>query len=173
MELWKCIKGHEERYEVSNFGNIRSLDRVVTDVNGKIRKVKGRDMKKTVNNAGYYVVNIGKGNLQLVHRLVGEAFIYNDRDDRDCINHIDGNKLNNHHSNLEWVTKGENNIHSHENNLSNVKKPIRGTNLKTGEIIDFESARQAEREVGVSYRLISATCNGRQKSAGGYRWEFI
>jgi len=57
------------------------------------------------------------------HRLVAQAFLQNDEpEEKTLVNHIDGDKLNNHKDNLEWVTPSENNYHAYETNLSTGKK---------------------------------------------------
>lgn len=60
-----------------------------------------------------------KNKILTVHREVAKAFIHNDKN-KCCVNHIDGDKLNNNVKNLEWVTHSENNIHSYKNKLSKI-----------------------------------------------------
>ena len=98
-EEWKWIKGYENYYQVSNFGNIR---------NSRLKI-----MKYFINNSGYYCIKLSKHNKSshfLVHRLVLETFTT--KEPNKEVNHIDENKLNNHLSNLEWVTSKENKQHS-------------------------------------------------------------
>lgn len=98
-EIWKDVKGYEDLYEVSNFGNLRNKDKTP---------------KKITNNRGYYVAKFCKGGVAKqvkVHRLVGEAFIPNP-ENKPFINHIDCNTLNNLPSNLEWCTPAENSKHA-------------------------------------------------------------
>ena len=68
-------------------------------------------------------VRIGnrKNKILTVHREVAKAFISNPYN-KCCVNHIDGNKLNNNVNNLEWVTHSENNFHSYRNELSKVSE---------------------------------------------------
>lgn len=100
-------------YLISDEGNIYGLK------SGKIRK-------KNVNHEGYYFVNISYGSRQKkkcikVHRAVAENFLDNPNQ-LPQVNHIDGNKLNNNVSNLEWVTAKENIKHAFENNLIKDRK---------------------------------------------------
>lgn len=74
-----------------------------------------RELTYTLNNRGYYSVGIRR-KTYMVHRLVAQAFIPNP-ENKPCVNHIDGNKLNNHVSNLEWCTVQENNLHARQTGL--------------------------------------------------------
>lgn len=109
-EIWKDIEGFEG-YQVSNLGNVRSLDRVVVNSLGHNCHYKGRYMSKHKDNKGYLRASIGsKDNLKLrpIHRLVALAFIDNP-DNKPEVNHIDEDKTNNNVNNLEWTTTKENN----------------------------------------------------------------
>ena len=74
-----------------------------------------RELTYTLNNRGYYSVGIRR-KTHMVHRLVAQAFIPNP-ENKPFVNHIDGNKLNNHVSNLEWCTVQENNLHARQTGL--------------------------------------------------------
>lgn len=116
-EIWKPIKDFEDSYEVSNKGRVRSLDRFVSQWNGRqnINRVqKGKIMNPACNGIGYLQVKLskeGKYVSKYVHRLVIETFYYESGLD---VNHIDHNKTNNILSNLEYVTKSENQNKSRE-----------------------------------------------------------
>ncbi len=110
MEVFKKIKESDE-YLVSSYGNVKSLK-----FNREII------LKNLLTDTGYYAVNIwvnGKNLRRKVHRLVAQAFLENDNN-KKTVNHIDGNKLNNHVSNLEWSTYSENHKHAYKIGL---KKP--------------------------------------------------
>lgn len=115
-EEWRPIPGYEELYEVSNKGNVRSLDRKVWNGNGFYLK-KGRILKKSKTTTGYWKVELydkGRGRKsKKVHRLVAKAFIPKIKD-KNLINHIDGNPLNNNVENLEWCSQSENMEHAYE-----------------------------------------------------------
>lgn len=115
MEIWKPIKGYEKLYEVSNKGNVRSVDRYcktnIKNVNKRL--IKGKILNKNLKRNGYYTVDLskdGKVKTTLIHRLVAETFIDNSKGLK-YVNHIDSNRKNNDCSNLEWVTSSENRIH--------------------------------------------------------------
>ena len=106
QEQWKPIQEFNGEYEVSNLGRVRSMKRYCGMV--------GRIMPQTIQRTGYYAVTFHMNNkayCRKVHRLVIEAFTPNP-DSLPCINHIDGNKLNNHVSNLEWCTYQANMQHA-------------------------------------------------------------
>ena len=87
----------------------------ITECGEIINKHNGHVVKPQVNGKGYLRVSIGK-KLEFVHRLVAEKYVPNS-ENKPQVNHIDGNKLNNSASNLEWVTNQENRDHAVANNL--------------------------------------------------------
>lgn len=112
--MWKNIKGYEGYYQVSNFGNVRSLTREVLKSNGGSVVLLGQQMTKMKNADGYLHVKLSKdgtGKNKAIHRLVINAF--NPIDDKNMeVNHIDLNRENNRLDNLEWKTHIENVRHS-------------------------------------------------------------
>ena len=114
-EVWKDIQGYEGLYKISNFGNIKSKS--------------GIFKKQFISFKGYLRIklsNNGEYKSYTVSRLVATAFIPNP-ENKPEVNHIDGNKLNNNISNLEWTTKSENAIHAFKNGLRKTNfKPKRG-----------------------------------------------
>lgn len=118
MEKWKDVFGYEGLYQVSDAGRVRSLDINRVDKLGRKLKKKGRILKG-IEVMGYLKVNLWKGGvmkIHAVHRLVAIAFIPNP-EGKPQINHKDGNKENNHVSNLEWCTHSENTRHAYDNDL--------------------------------------------------------
>lgn len=106
MEIWKSIVGYEGLYEVSNLGNVRSVDRYVNHPKGGLSLRKGKLLQPNKNHQGYYCVLLSKScktENRRVHRLVAEAFIPNP-DNLPQINHKDEDKSNNIVTNLEWCT---------------------------------------------------------------------
>lgn len=115
VEVWKNFN---DSYQISSHGRVRSLDRVLKKKDGYSYHVKGKVLIQMDNGVGYAQVSLGrKYNAMAVHRLVGKLFIPNPTR-KKTINHKDGNKKNNHFSNLEWSTYRENNIHARATGLN-------------------------------------------------------
>lgn len=117
IEVWKDIPWHEGKYQVSNFGSVRSLDRIIYYKDGRHRPAKGKILSSG-NPEKYKTVSLGLKNSKDVHRLVAEAFCFKSNEEKNSVNHIDGNKHNNHYKNLEWVTPKENNQHAVKTKLN-------------------------------------------------------
>lgn len=116
MEEWRKIEGLDGCYEISSYGRVRSLDRVLV-VNGQNRFYKGKVLKPFANWNGYLKIVVaykGKDHRLSIARLVAQHFVDNP-DDKPEVNHIDFNKTNNHVSNLEWVSREENLSHAQAN----------------------------------------------------------
>lgn len=125
-EEWRPVKGYEGFYEVSNKGNVRSLDRK----SGRYVR-KGRWLRPFLvpDENGYKHVCLsayGVREQKAVHRLVAEAFVRNP-DNKPQVNHIDENKLNNTADNLEWVTQQENLSYSNKGPASKKGKLLHGS----------------------------------------------
>jgi hypothetical protein len=123
MEIYKDIQGYEGYYQVSNLGNVRSLDRKVNHPKGGLSLRKGFLLKPEMTFFCYFRVPLSKNKTKKrvsIHRLVAETFIPN-INNKSEVNHIDGNKTNNKIENLEWVTSRENIHHYHlSNGVKNV-----------------------------------------------------
>jgi hypothetical protein len=110
VEVWKPIPGFSENYLASSLGRIKSIGRYVKCRAG-FRLIKDKILRD-YNSPGFYkVISFGPRKTRFVHRLVSQAFHENPENKR-CVNHIDGNKLNNRADNLEWATFSENELHS-------------------------------------------------------------
>lgn len=162
MEIWKDIKGYEGLYQVSNYGQVRSVERVCyrSLPSGTIRKCiqKGRIIKPIINPGSRkgvlprYQVGLSKEckvKSKQVHRLVAETFL--GCTDEQEVNHKDGNPLNNHIDNLECVSRNENIKHAFDNHLYSTSKIVLVFNRITKELIgEFRSITKASEFVGVS-----------------------
>lgn len=151
-EIWKDVVGYEGIYQVSNFGNVKSLDCYFKQNNQwgqHIHKHKGRVLKPVPTWNGRLRVDL-RGKLYQVHRLVAMHFIQNE-DAKKEVNHIDGNPANNCVSNLEWITHSENLIHAHKNGL--IKMP------KGKDHFHHRGARKViDTSTGIVYNCVKDAC---------------
>lgn len=179
MELWKDVKGYDGKYQVSNLGNVRSVDRTFTNACGVVVTRKGTILKPRVNRNGYMRVTMHKGgkvNTEVIHRCVAVAFIPNP-EELPQVNHKDGNKRNNNVSNLEWCTSMENMHHAAQKGLRNnaleyaksARKAVIATNLETGEETFYESVHAAERVFG---RHVTNVLQGTRGKTKGHTFRF-
>lgn len=131
-EKWSPIKEYEDYYAISNFGNVKSVERKVKNRNG-YRIVKERILKPSISNKGYYLVALsknGKSHTLAIHKMVMEHF-NRCAFDYEVINHIDHNKLNNNISNLEYITQKENVKDAWNNGLcENIRKQAKNNIIK-------------------------------------------
>ena len=150
-----------ENYEVSNLGKVRNMK-------------TGKILKPILRRDGYLVLCLYGHNKQkhlLLHRIIATAFVDNP-DEKPCVNHIDENKTNNDLSNLEWCTAKENLVHGTRMKriAEKLSQKVIQLDLNDNVLSEFESMHQAERETGVTLSSISSCCNGKLKSAGGFKW---
>ena len=109
IEVWKDIQGFEGHYQVSSFGNVKSLARMRIGKGGSLSPLKERVMSLKLSKTGYYIVGLCKGGEKThpsVHRLVAKAFS-KEVEGKETVNHIDGVKTNNNIYNLEWADHSE------------------------------------------------------------------
>lgn len=116
MEKWRDIPGYDGMYQVSSHGRVRSWKRH----QGKPgKRANPLTLKQTKSTPGYLKVNLWKKGVRktgVIHRLVAELFIPNP-ENKEYINHLDGDKHNNHVDNIAWCTASENLIHAYEEGL--------------------------------------------------------
>ena len=109
-EIWKDIQGYEGFYQISNLGNVKSLERVIDKGNGILQHRKERIMNKRESVDGYYIakLNVNKKSKSIaIHILVARHFIDNPNNYPE-VNHKDCNRRNNQVDNLEWCTHQQN-----------------------------------------------------------------
>ena len=172
MEIWKDIKGYEGRYQISNFGRIKS-----------IWKTTSKILKCAKKPSGYMVCTLSKNGIfkyYRVHRLVADAFIPN-VENKPQVNHINGIKTDNNVDNLEWCTAKENIHHSFKVGLSKGRRDAQNTSSKKIRqysldgifVKEWESGMQIQRELGFNNSAVSACCLRKTKQAYGYIWRHI
>ncbi|WP_399552352.1 NUMOD4 motif-containing HNH endonuclease [uncultured Microbacterium sp.] len=108
--IWKPVVGYEGAYEVSDTGQVRSLDRLVTYSDGRIVKYKGRVIRQKFGH-NYMRVGLslaGRTDSWCVHRLVADAFHEPKPNPQAVVRHLNGDHLNNRAENLRWGTAAEN-----------------------------------------------------------------
>lgn len=107
-EVWKAIEGYEDKYEVSNLGEVRSISRPMVTVHGGEYMYKGRVLKNSPDVYGYRRVTLSdldcKQKVHKVHILVASTFIENTDSNAIHATFIDGDKSNLRVDNLEWVS---------------------------------------------------------------------
>jgi len=159
-EIWKPIKSFEGIYEVSNFGNVKSVSRAKKFNNAYMEvtfQTKERLLSPCVRG-GYLRVRLQSSECKKmfsVHRLVAEAFIEN-TEGKKTINHIDANKTNNHVSNLEWNTILENVRHARNKGLF-PKLVLTDTHKKA--LVESCSRKVVDSSTGKTYDSIKQAAN--------------
>lgn len=157
---WIEINEHP-RYLVSNTGRIWD-------------RLRDRELGQTSDRAGYLRVKIAYGSDRWtvsVHRLVAGTFFDVDIEEYE-VNHIDGDKTNNHISNLEICNRSENMKHAYSMGLVHVPKELAVRCIETGQ--EFRTMREAARAIGVSdHKSILRVVDKPQYSARGFHFESI
>lgn len=165
--IWKTIAGTDGEYHVSDTGLVKTTK-------------TGRILRPSVSRHGYERVCLFKMDRERryrVHRLVAMAFIPNP-DNLPQVNHKDGNKRNNHVSNLEWITNEDNMHHAKEHGLragherfcESKKKRVIATNIASGERIVFDSILAARKTIGTCH--VQEVLKGIRQQAKGYTFAF-
>lgn len=172
IEEWRPVVGFEGRYEVSNVGNVRSLDRkVFHKETNSFHQIKGKTLKLRLDGKGYPFVSLGKGssNQKRVHRLVAEAFIPNPYN-KKYIDHINTVRTDNRVENLRWVSASENLCNPIS--LARRSKRVKQIDPETGIVIKiWPSVSSVERAFNT--KNVSACCRGIYKTVKGFSWKHV
>lgn len=178
MEIWKDINGYEGLYQVSNEGRVKSFYR------NKILNLKGHPYVQLT------LCKNGKKEYPLLHRIIWETF-NGDIPEGIQVNHHDENKENNALWNLELMTPEANINYGNRNKkvsekMKGIKPSIKAIQKSKdlfsqkvyqynldGELVGvYPSMMEAERETKTRSGNISKCCNGKSKTANGYKWSF-
>lgn len=192
-EVWKPIMGFEGLYEVSNYGRVKSLERIVKGYHG-LYKLKERILKLFYSRyVGVKLSKDGCNSFHSIHRMMAEAFLPNPHN-YQCVNHKDEDRYNNFiwvnedgsvdpdKSNLEWCTQKYNvNYGTGIERCSNARKnnpkkstPILQFSLSGDLIKEYPSIAEAHRQTGINKGNIGECCryNKKYTHAGGFIWRF-
>ena len=162
--MWKEVKDFEGLYLISDGGKIQSLH--------KWRGAEPKLKEPYLGKRGYYVVDLSKKQYRKnakVHRLVAQAFIPNP-DNKPQVNHIDGNKLNNNVSNLEWCTDKENKQHARKSGLSADYDYKNAPKLTEDIARQIKYAEGYHREIAVRFNVGVSTVTHIKR---GSRWNHV
>lgn len=190
QEIWKDISSYEGRYQVSNYGRVKSYGFNKTTSSGGNYITKPQLLKSWINTLGYVKVGLtiktgAKSKHYSVHRLVGEAFIDNP-DNKPQINHKNGIRHDNRVENLEWSTASENVQHSFDvlrrvftrNNNGRVGK-LHHSSIKIdcydseGNFIKtFYGVAEASRELSITQHKIYSCLKAKYKYAENLNFKY-
>lgn len=169
MEEWRNIEGYSD-YMVSNLGRVKSL-----------KYNKEKILKPATHTKGYLCVALCKNSKMQtfkVHRLVAQAFIPN-TDNLPQVNHINEDKSDNRVDNLEWCDASYNinygtGIQRRSTTNTNGKraKTVYQYTIDGEFVAEYPSVNEIERQLGYRIGNIWSCCNGRYKSAYGYKWSY-
>lgn len=154
-EIWKPIKGFAG-YQVSNFGRVRTYNKVTYTARHGVRHWRNRILVQKLRKDNCLQVNLwrdGKSITHYVHRLVAEAFLGEASSDM-TVNHKDGNRQNNHIDNLEWLSREDNIRHGFDNDFYSIQKHCELTNMN-GKTYYFQSLSQASKFLNRNVGYIS------------------
>lgn len=174
-EIWKDIKEYYGLYQVSNIGNVKSLN--------YRRSGEEKILRPMVDRGGYLQVELwrnGKCKRLLVHRLVLMTFAPIDNMKKLEVNHKDENKKNNNLDNLEWCDKSYNNNYGSRTQRSAQSRSIPVVQLDptTNKVVNvYCSAREAEKQ-GFNQSNITQCCKNKFSRQGNniykdYKWRYM
>lgn len=170
-EIWKDIENYYGLYQVSNMGNVKSLNYLHTG--------KEKILKPGVGRDGYLRVELcknGKRKTLLIHRLVLMTFAPINNMDKFDVNHRDENRQNNSLDNLEWCSRSYNINYGTRN--QKISKPVVQLDTTTNKVVNvYCSAWEADRQ-GFNQSNITQCCKNKFSRPGnniykGYKWQYM
>lgn len=171
IEVWRKIDDEHQYYEISNNGNVRSVDKIVRSKNNSMALKKGKVLKQYIAH-NYYNVRLSDNNTSknyAVHILVAKAFpeICGEWLKGCDVHHINGNKLDNRAENLI--------VMQHHKHQELHKGKVVQQFAKDGAFIkEWNSTMEIQKELGFNNTRISNVCLGKKyrHTAYGYIWKY-
>lgn len=175
-EIWRDIFGYEGLYQISNLGNVKSLN--------YRRTGKEKILKPAKNSSGYLNIILcknGTNKSMLVHRLVAQAFVQNDSIFNNEVNHKNECKTDNRACNLEFCNAKYNSNYGTRNEImgKTISKVNKNNNNRSKKVLCVEtnviylSTYEVQRKLGFRNQGISMCCNGKLNTCGGYHWMYV
>jgi DNA-binding XRE family transcriptional regulator len=175
IEKWVDIKGYESLYQISSFGNVRSLDREIIygDKNkGEYHNRKGQLLKPSLSN-GYKTISLS-GVTHTIHSLVAKHFLNEPLNKDYVVNHIDYNKENNFYKNLEWVTQKDNVRHNYLTGNANIGVKQKDAKLDKDKVLQIKFYLKegilSQAKIAKMYNVSATTITDIKK---GRKWKHI
>lgn len=177
-EIWIDIVGYEGYYQVSDLGNIRSIDRIINHPSKGAMRRKSKMLSPAPNGKGYLTVVLCKNGINktlVVHRIVAKCWIPNPHNNIQ-VNHINGEKRDNKIINLEWCDNSYNMNHAisiglFDNKVKGNMKPI--ILIKDNITISFKSGKMAATYINTSSGAIGNVLNGTRNKIKGYSVQYL
>lgn len=191
MPDYRDIPGFEGIYSISESGQVKSIERVVTHSYCGSKRIPEKIRKQAIDKDGYPVLKLSKNGIKHhfgIHRLVALTWIPNPNNFSD-VNHLDGVKTNSHKDNLEWTTVSGNAIHAYKHGLR--KSPWTGNGsmkgrfgaahnqakaviqlTMEGEFIKRYDHIRAAKKDGFQPTHIGACCKGKANHHRNFKWQY-
>ena len=169
-EYWKPVVGYEGLYEVSNWGRVKRLRRLITNQYNSFY-IEEKILKPQKNIYGYLYVNLYKNGImkhKTIHKLVAEVFLPNPNNYKE-VNHKDECKTNNIVSNLEWCDRKYNINYGTRN--EKVSKKVYQYTLDGEFVREWKSTAECCRN-GYNQGHVAACCRGERKIHKGFIWKY-
>lgn len=138
-----------------------------------------KQLRPCKDSSGYLAVSLFTGSKRRhsfkVHKLVALTFIGEAPGASYQIDHIDGNKLNNHYTNLRWITQSANILKKYreDGHKTHFAKPVVQKNLNGEVIAKHQSGLDAAKQIGGDSSAISKVCLGKMQTHRGFIWEYV
>lgn len=157
IENWLPILGYETEYQVSNLGNVRSVERMVPNTATSTRLMKSQAMRPFPHRNGYLCVKLAKNNKKTnyyVHRLVATAFVSGQGDE---VCHSDGDKTNNCAINLSWGSRADNMADRHRLGENAVGERHGMHKLKALQVLAIRNDSRPNTKIAIDYGVSTST----------------